>query len=117
MDNTIKKSDIPIPDLQYLKQMIGDDAEVLKEVITIFIEEMPSMLKDLRESGESRDHERLGTITHTMVTEFSTLGITSVINDVKAINKGSREMKDLDDTIDRIVKTVILSIEYLKTLI
>jgi HPt (histidine-containing phosphotransfer) domain-containing protein len=117
MDNTIKNSNIPIPDLQYLKQMIGDDQEVLKEVLTIFIEEMPTMLRNLRESSESRDHDRLKSISHTMITELSTLGITSVLNDVKAINKGSREMRDMDETIDRIIRAVTFSIEYFKTLI
>ncbi len=108
---------IPLPDLQYIKQMIGDDQEVLQEVITIFMEEMPTMLKELRMATESRDHDKLRTITHTLVTELSTLGITSVVNDVKAINKNSREMKDLDDVVDKIIKTVSFSMEYLKSLI
>lgn len=110
-------NNIPLPDLHYIKQMIGDDQEVLSEVITIFMEEMPTMLKNLRECAESRDHDKLKVITHTLVTELSTLGITTVINDVKAINKNSREMKDLDETVDRIIKTVTFSMEYLKTLI
>lgn len=108
---------IPIPDLQYIKQMIGDDTEVLKEVIIIFIEEMPTMLKNLREATESRDHNKIKEITHTLVTELSTLGVLSIIDDVKAINKTSREMKNLDETVDRIIKTVTFSMEYLKTLI
>ncbi|MDP3452395.1 MAG: hypothetical protein Q8R90_05520 [Bacteroidales bacterium] len=94
MYSTVEDSDIAIPDLHFLKQMIGEDVDLLKEVITIFIEEMPSMLKELRESGESRDHEKLRSITHTMLTELSTLGITSVMSDVRAIHRGSWEMKD-----------------------
>jgi len=117
MNTNSFENNIPLPDLQYIKQMIGDDQEVLTEVITIFMEEMPSMLKSLREGSEARDHEKLKAVTHTLVTELSTLGITSVINDVKAINKNSREMKDLDETVDRIIKTVTFSMEYLKTLI
>jgi len=97
--------------------MVGDDTETLKEIISIFIEESPETLKSLRESVESRDFERLKSVTHSLATELAMLGVTSIVNDVKIISKSGSEMDNLDETVDKIVKTVVYSVEYFKTII
>lgn len=111
------KSSNPIPDLSYLKEMLGDDKETLREVLLIFLEDGPILLTQLVRAGQEKDHDSLNKITHKMITELTTVGVKSVIYDLKRINQSSREMGDLEKVIERIVSIVNDSFEYFKTIV
>lgn len=105
-----------VPDLTYLREMSGGDESFIKEIIGLFIEDCPSMLKAIQESAAAGDHEKLRILTHKLVPQLTFVGILSVISDVKEINKESREMNssDLAEKIARLTEIVNLSIEYYK---
>ncbi len=104
------------PDLSYLKEMVGDDKDALKDIISIFCNEAPFALESLEESAKRRDHNELRRISHSLIAELTTVGILSALHDLKRINKSSKEIKDLDEATERVVKTVRDSIEILKTM-
>ncbi len=115
--NNNENTSSPTPDLSFLKEMLGDDKETLKEILLIFLEEGPILLSQLERAGQEKDHDSLNKITHKMITELTTVGVTSVVYDLKRINKGSRDIIDLDKVIERIVKVVNDSFEYYKTIV
>jgi HPt (histidine-containing phosphotransfer) domain-containing protein len=117
MEELTSKHNTPIPDISYLKEMVGDDKETIKEIILLFLEQAPIRMKTLRESAEAGDHAKLKTISHSLITELTTVGILSVVNDLKRINTASRDMDDLNETVDRIVVAVNEGMQGLKTLI
>ena len=117
MDNLIDGKPIPMPDLSYLKEMADGDETFVKEIIKIFLEEGPIMLRSMKESAESGDHEHLKFATHKLITQLTSVGILTAVPDVKRVNTGSKEMPDLIETVNRILKIADVSIEYLKTMI
>ncbi len=117
MENSKDNQEYPIPDLTYLRDMTDGDEESLKEVISIFVDEAPRLMKLMQESADSGDHDSLKFSTHKLITQLTYVGITSVIPDVKLINTGSSKMSDLKERVDKIVRVVEHSMIYLKTLI
>lgn len=115
--DSIGKPSSSTPDLSFLKEMLGDDKETLNEVLLIFLEEGPTLLAQLERAGQEKDHRSLNEITHKMIAELTTVGVTSVVYDLKRINKSSREMVDLDKVIERVTKVVNDSFEYFKTIV
>lgn len=114
---TNNKFSTPAPDLTYLKGMVGDDQNVLKEIINIFLEEGPGMVASLKVATSGRDFDTIKKITHTLITELSTVGIVTAVNDVKRINKQCSEMKDLDTVVEGVVKTIEESMVMLKEMV
>ena len=108
---------IPLPDLSYLRDMTGGDEAFIKEIITIFLDEVPNMLVTMKESADSGDHDKLKFVTHKLITQLTYVGILSVISDVKLINTESREMKDLNERVDKVINIVNYSIDNLKKMI
>lgn len=115
--DSIENSSSPTPDLAFLKEMLGEDKETLKEVLQIFLEEGPILLNQLQRAAQEKDHDSLNKITHKMIAELTTVGVTSVVYDLKRINKSSREMVDLDKVIERVTKVINDSFEYFKTIV
>jgi hypothetical protein len=117
MDDIINGNKIPLPDLTYLKTMADGDETFIREIIKIFLEEGPVMLKSMKDCAEAGDHDKLKLVTHKLITQLTSVGIVTAVADVKRINKGSRDMVDLNETVDRILKISNVSIEHLKTMI
>lgn len=113
----LANNNIPVPDISYLKEMVGDDKETIKEIILLFLEQAPVRMRDLKESADSVDHAKLKTLSHSLITELTAVGILSVVNDLKRINTASKDMEDLNETVDRIIIAVNQGMDGLKTLI
>ena len=117
MDELANNNITPVPDISYLKEMVGDDKETIKEIILLFLEQAPQRMKSLKESARSGDHTKLKTESHSLITELTTVGILSVVNDLKRINTASKDMDDLNETVDKIIKAINDGMQGLKTLI
>ncbi|HON55202.1 MAG TPA: Hpt domain-containing protein [Bacteroidales bacterium] len=117
MQDSIDNQKYPIPDLSYLRELTDGDADSMKEIISIFMDEAPKLIKMMKESAEVKDHEKLKFATHKLITQLTYVGINSIVPEVKLINSGSVKIKDLDDRIDRIIRVIENSITYLKGLI
>lgn len=115
--DSIENSSSPTPNLAFLKEMLGEDKETLKEVLQIFLEEGPILLNQLQRATQEKDHDSLNKITHKMITELTTVGVKSVVYDLKRINKESSQMSDLDLVVERIITIVNDSFTYFKTLV
>lgn len=64
-----------LTDLSYLREMSGNDYVIIKEMIDIFIEQIPEFLEDVSSSFESRDWQALGAISHKAKSSVRTMGM------------------------------------------
>jgi hypothetical protein len=108
---------VPLPDLSYLREMTGGDEAFIKEIITIFLDEVPGMLVSMKENANSGNHDKLKFVTHKLITQLTYVGILSAISDVKIINKESKDLKDLNERVDKVINIVNNSIDNLKKMI
>jgi len=117
MTGSLNNNDFPLPDLSYLKKMANGDDIFLKEMIALFIEDYPVMLKAIKDSAEAGDHDQLMLLTHRLIPQLTFVGILSAIPDVTKINKDSREMDDLNERIAHLEEILSFSVEYLRKMI
>ncbi len=117
MQDSIDNQKYPIPDLSYLRELTDGDEDAMKEIISIFLDEAPKLIKMMKESAEAKDHEKLKFATHKLITQLTYVGVNSIVPEVKLINSGSVNMKDLNERIERIILVIENSITYLKGLI
>ena len=113
----LANNNTPLPDISYLKEMVGDDKETIKEIILLFIERAPLRTKALRESANAGDHDKLKAVSYSLITDLTTVGILSVVNDLKRINTSSRDMENLKEMVDRIITVINEGVQGLKKLI
>jgi hypothetical protein len=59
----------------------------------------------------------LSCATHKLITQLTYVGVNWIVPEVKLINSGSVNMKDLNERIERIILVIENSITYLKGLI
>ena len=64
-----------LTDLSYLREMSGNDHSIIKEMIDIFIEQVPEFLEEISESFESRDWHALGAFSHKAKSSVRTMGM------------------------------------------
>lgn len=105
-----------LPDLTFLREMLGNDEESLKEVVSIFLEDGPPMVKSLEESVRLKDYDMIKRTSHTLITELSTVGITSVVPDLKRMNKSAKDMTDIEEVMQRITDVVDKSVQFFNSM-
>ena len=64
-----------LTDLSYLKEMSGNDYSIIKEMIDIFIEQVPEFLDEVSNSFESQDLQALGAVAHKAKSSVRTMGM------------------------------------------
>ncbi len=117
MDSKKNSTQSLTPDIDYLKSILGDDKDSINEVISIFVETVPMKIRDLKQSVDEMDHDRIKRISHSLISELQTMGINSVVKDIKEINNRSAEMDDLRQKVERIADIVDRSIVFYKNML
>lgn len=64
-----------ITDLSYLQEMSGNDSSIIKEMIVIFIEQIPEFEHDFTTAFETQDWNALGAIAHKAKSSVRTMGM------------------------------------------
>lgn len=93
-----------------------NDEEFAKQIVTLFTEEVPAEIKNMREGLEEKDHKRVYQAAHKIKPTLDLLGMQMAYEDVLAIEKWSkaegkrREIKEvvksLRDHVDNTLKEV-----------
>ncbi|MDQ1772810.1 Hpt domain-containing protein [Labilibaculum sp. A4] len=64
-----------ITDLSYLKEMSGNDKNIISEMIDIFLEQIPEFEEEISRSFEARNWQDLGAIAHKAKSSVRTMGM------------------------------------------
>lgn len=93
-----------------------NDEEFARQIVTLFTEEVPAEIKNMREGLEEKDHKRVYQAAHKIKPTLDLLGMQMAYEDVLAIEKWSkaegkrREIKEvvksLRDHVDNTLKEV-----------
>lgn len=81
--------------LSQVKLFLGDDKQQLGNMITIFLNETPTMLKALNENCESRNFEEVKFYAHKLKSSIDLFQINGLQNDIRTLEKLAIEKKDL----------------------
>ena len=105
-----------VTDLTYLNSMSGGAPEIVKEMITIFIDQAQEYVRDMPAHLASKDYNSLARLAHKAKSSISIMGMTDLATDLKTLELLAKEEKDVDqypEYVNRFVKQCNQAIEEL----
>jgi HPt (histidine-containing phosphotransfer) domain-containing protein len=83
-------------DLSYLKEVTGDDDEVLKEFIIMFFDQLPEFKNGLHEHLDNKDYKKLGELAHKAKSSVMTFGMEDLGWRLKELQLKTQELEGID---------------------
>ena len=105
-----------IIDLTYVKGMAGGSMDLVREMINIFISQIPEFLEEMRSCHDKKDWYHLGLIAHKAKSSVAVMGMEQQAMDLKEMEALAKEAKDTDRyaaMIDKFEKNCYQAIEEL----
>lgn len=90
-----EKNNLPL-DLSYLRDMSGDSAEFMIEMIDMFKLQTPLYITDLEQAIQSKDWEKAAGYAHKIKPTLSYVGREDARGYLQQLENSAREQKDLD---------------------
>ena len=102
-DPVLEGKKVKYTDLGFLIQRTKNDAGMISEMITAYLEQTPPLISAMKQSLQTKDWESLHAAVHKMIPSFSIMGISSDFELVaKKIQNFAREQQE-EDTITTLV--------------
>lgn len=90
-----EKNNIPL-DLSYLRDMSGDSAEFMVEMIDMFKQQTPIYMVELKQAIADQDWPRVSSCAHKIKPTFFYIGREDAKEHMQVIEDDARDKKDLD---------------------
>lgn len=72
-------------DLSYLKNMSGNNKDLILEMIGIFIDQVNEFNRDMDLLYENKEYEKLGKLAHKAKSSISIMGLSGLSDDLKTL--------------------------------
>ena len=99
-----------IYDLSQVKLFLGDDKQQLGNMISIFVNETPVMIKALNENMQSKNLEEVRFYAHKLKSSIDLFQINGLQQDIRALEKLATEKSDVT-TIEQYVSDITDTLE------
>ncbi len=103
--------------LKKLSHMLNGNIQEQKRMIGMFLKITPNLLKELNENYEQENLEKVKTLAHKMKPSIDILGISSLTNEIRLIEKLAEEQKqshELSSLISLLNKNMAKTIEQMQ---
>ncbi|TCC91990.1 Hpt domain-containing protein [Pedobacter frigiditerrae] len=90
------KNEQPL-DLSYLRDMSGDSAEFMIEMLDAFQKQTPIYMEDLENAIEAENWKATSECAHKMKPTFYYVGREDVRDHMQEIERNARELKDIEN--------------------
>ncbi|MFN8397917.1 MAG: response regulator [Bacteroidia bacterium] len=91
--------------LSALDAMVGDDKKLRKEIVDIFLQEVPKAMENLEEAFRAGDYEAMHRVLHAVKPSLLLFGVPGAKDLIEAAEQGFRDresLKDLRSVVERI---------------
>jgi HPt (histidine-containing phosphotransfer) domain-containing protein len=95
-----------ITDLSYLKNMSGDNPDIIKEMIGIFIDQAEEYIRDMQKNLQDKNYDAIGKLAHKAKSSISIMGMNDLAADMKTLELLAKEEKEKESYPDFINKFV-----------
>ena len=106
-----------ITDLTYLKGMSGENPQIIKEMITIFIEQAEGYIRDIQKNFDEKNYIALGKLAHKAKSSISIMGMNELAADMKTLElltKEGQEEEKYPELVKKFIAQTQLAIAELK---
>lgn len=105
-----------VVDLSYMKTLIGENEEVVSELIGLLCEHIPDITKDIHRFWLQKDFKLLQKAAHKIKSNISLLNITDYRETIESIERYAGEESHHELLPDLIQKAVLTSHEVIRQL-
>lgn len=85
--------------LDYLRSVSGNNEEFIREMVSTFVQTIPSILDEMMQAMEHRDWMKLSRLAHQIKPSFTLMGLDSLRKDVLFVEENSRAETNLTEVI------------------
>lgn len=82
--------------LQYLKTMTGGNKEILREIIDMFILQVPDFISNMNKYYESQQYQALGKEAHKAKSSLQIMGMNELEKEMKKFQLKTIESTDIE---------------------
>lgn len=83
-------------DLSYLNQVFQGNREMINNIISLFLQQVPDYVKEMEECVKKNEPLSLHPLAHKAKSSVSMLGIKEMENDILSIEQNSKNLRNLD---------------------
>lgn len=98
-----------ITDLTYLKNMSGGSSDIIKEMISIFVEQTQEYITDMQRLLDEKNYIALGKLAHKAKSSVAIMGMNDLAADLKTLELKSKDAQDVQTYPDIVNKFIMLS--------
>jgi HPt (histidine-containing phosphotransfer) domain-containing protein len=81
---------VPSYNLNYLRSVSGNNEEFIREMVSTFIQTVPQILEDMKQSMGNHDWIKLSRLAHQIKPSFILMGLDSLRSDIVFIEENSK---------------------------
>ncbi|HDJ33978.1 MAG TPA: Hpt domain-containing protein [Bacteroidetes bacterium] len=103
--------------LKYLEEMTGGSRELVKEMIDIFISQIPEFIEEMRKLHKKNDWHSLGLLAHKAKSSVAIMGMEEQAAKLKKLEQLTKEEKETgqyENYINQFEKNCLRAIEELQ---
>ncbi len=82
--------------LEYLRSISGNNEEFIREMITTFIQTIPSILDDMAVAVSVNDWEKLSRLAHQVKPSFTLMGLDAMRSEILFMELNGKSLTNLD---------------------
>ncbi len=90
-------SDSSLYDLTMIREIAHGNNDFVKKMMSLFIETMPPAIQELKQHLSDRNWASLGAVAHKIKPSIDTMGIESLKEDIRSLERYGKEMSNLDE--------------------
>ncbi|MDX9781471.1 MAG: Hpt domain-containing protein [Bacteroidales bacterium] len=113
MPQTVNKK-YPAPDFSLLNEMAEGDHDFFMEILGLFLDNAPGMVKSIKESAESGDFNALRFSSHKILSDLHVVGLNYTTDIVEQIERDAALGKLNIELIYKAIEMINFGIEDLK---
>ncbi|MFY8137357.1 MAG: Hpt domain-containing protein [Flavobacteriales bacterium] len=87
----------PRYDLSYLNQVFQGNREMIDNIITLFLQQVPEYIREMEECVKKNEPLSLHPLAHKAKSSISMLGIKDMESDILRIENDSKHLRNLDE--------------------
>jgi len=85
-----------LTDLKYLQQMTGNDSDMIKEMIELFLNQLSELRVEMASLVESQDWFELSRLAHKIKSSALVMGVGQMSEEMKELEHLAKEGKDTE---------------------
>jgi HPt (histidine-containing phosphotransfer) domain-containing protein len=83
-------------DLEHLRRIVGNDPEVLKQILEIFTRIAPKDIEALTNAAAEGNHDQVSFYSHKLKSAAGAIGYNSAYDDFKELETLAKNLADID---------------------